>query len=168
MITIVITFWINENKVSFLFVNLIYVSKPRNPLETWWNMFEIHAITCLKTIELCSNMVMFILVSILYKNGVWQLEEWLSSCVHKCILNYFFVVWACKISLKSMLRSYVSKFKLSIFHFRCNSLYNLNIFQYQIVLCFGVHFIMGSLKFFQTFYLSILSCLIMLCYHARF
>jgi hypothetical protein len=28
---------------------------------------------------------------------------------------YFFVVWVSKISLKSMLQSYVSKFKLSIF-----------------------------------------------------
>jgi hypothetical protein len=74
---------------------------------------------------------------------------------------YFFVVWVCKISLKSMLQSYVSKFKLFIFHFRCNSLYNLNMFQYHIVLCFRVHFIMGSLTIFQMFYLSILSCL---CY----
>ncbi len=81
---------------------------------------------------------------------------------------YFFVVWVCKISLKSMLQSYVSKFKLFIFHFRCNSLYNLNMFRYQIVLCFRVHFIMGSLTIFQMFYLSILSCLTMLCYHARF
>jgi hypothetical protein len=48
-------------------------------------MFEIHATTCLKTIESCSNMVMFISVSIVYNDGVWQLEEWLSSCVHKRI-----------------------------------------------------------------------------------
>jgi len=81
---------------------------------------------------------------------------------------YFFVVWVCKISFKSMLQSYVSKFKLSIFHLKCNSLYNQNMFQYQIVLCFKVHFIMGSLTIFQTFYLLIFSYLIMLCYHARF
>jgi hypothetical protein len=33
-VTIVTTFGTNENKVNFLFVNLIYVSKPKNPLET--------------------------------------------------------------------------------------------------------------------------------------
>ncbi len=39
-VTIDATFGINENKVSFLFANSIHVSKPRNPLETWRNMFE--------------------------------------------------------------------------------------------------------------------------------
>jgi len=71
VVTIITTFGTNENKISFLFVNLIYVSKLKNSLETWWNMFEIHATTCLKTIELCSNMVMFIPVSIVYNDGVW-------------------------------------------------------------------------------------------------
>jgi hypothetical protein len=52
---------------------------------------------------------------------------------------YFFIVWVCKISLKSMFQSYVSKFKLSIFHFRCNSLYNLNNF--NIKLCYVSEFI---------------------------
>ncbi len=70
-VTINTTFGTNENKVSSFFVNLIYVSKPRNPFETWWNMFEIYATTCFKTIESCSNMVMFILVSIVHNDGVW-------------------------------------------------------------------------------------------------
>ncbi len=34
VVTIITTFGTNENKVSFCFVNLIYVSKPRNPFET--------------------------------------------------------------------------------------------------------------------------------------
>jgi hypothetical protein len=33
-VTINTTFGTNENKVSSFFVNLIYVSKPRNPFET--------------------------------------------------------------------------------------------------------------------------------------
>jgi hypothetical protein len=33
-VTIDATFGTNENEVSFLFVNLIRVSKPKNPLET--------------------------------------------------------------------------------------------------------------------------------------
>jgi hypothetical protein len=34
VVTIDATFGTNENEVSFLFVNLIHVSKPKNPLET--------------------------------------------------------------------------------------------------------------------------------------
>jgi hypothetical protein len=61
-VTINATFGTNENKVSFLFVYLLHVSKPKNPLE--------HDETCLKTIKTCSNMVMFILVSIVYNDDV--------------------------------------------------------------------------------------------------
>jgi len=50
-------------------------------------MFEIHATTCLKIIESYSNMVMFIPISIVYNDGVWQLEKRLSNCVHKHILK---------------------------------------------------------------------------------
>jgi hypothetical protein len=50
-------------------------------------MFEIHATTCLKIIESYSNMVMFIPISIVYNDGVGQLEKWLSNCVHKHILK---------------------------------------------------------------------------------
>jgi hypothetical protein len=42
--------------------------------ETWW-----------KNVETCWNMVMFILVSIVYHDGVWQLEKRLSCCVHSHI-----------------------------------------------------------------------------------
>jgi len=59
VVTIDLTFGTNENKVTFLFVNLVHVSKPKNPLER-----------CLKTIETCSNMVMFILVFIVYNDDV--------------------------------------------------------------------------------------------------
>jgi hypothetical protein len=34
VVTIITTFGTNENKISFLFVNLIYVSKLRNSFET--------------------------------------------------------------------------------------------------------------------------------------
>jgi hypothetical protein len=34
VVTIDATFGTNENKVSFLFVYLLHVSKPKNPLET--------------------------------------------------------------------------------------------------------------------------------------
>jgi hypothetical protein len=34
VVTINITFGTNENKVSIFFVNLVHVSKPRNPFET--------------------------------------------------------------------------------------------------------------------------------------
>ncbi len=40
-----------------------------------------HDETCLKIVETCSNMVMFILVSIVYNDDVWWLEEWLSTYV---------------------------------------------------------------------------------------
>jgi hypothetical protein len=33
VVTIDVTFGTNENKVSFLFANLVHVSKPKNPLE---------------------------------------------------------------------------------------------------------------------------------------
>jgi hypothetical protein len=39
----------------------------------------------LKTIESYSNMVMFIPISIVHNDGVWQLEERLSNYVHKHI-----------------------------------------------------------------------------------
>ncbi len=35
----------------------------------------------MKHVETCSNMVMFILVSIVYNDHVWWLEKWLSSYV---------------------------------------------------------------------------------------
>jgi hypothetical protein len=66
-----------------------------------------------------------------------------------------------------MIQSYVSQFKFSIFHFRSNWFNNLNMFQYQIVLCIKVHFIMGSLTIFQMLYFSNFLCLTMLCYYVR-
>ncbi len=76
---------------------------------------------------------------------------------------YFFIVWVCKISLKSMFRSYVSKFKLSIFHFRCNSLYNLNNSISNCVM-FRSSFHYGFLKFFSNilFFNSFMSNYVML------
>jgi hypothetical protein len=40
-----------------------------------------HDETWLKIVETCSNKVMFILVSIVYNDDVWWLEEWLSTYV---------------------------------------------------------------------------------------
>jgi hypothetical protein len=40
-----------------------------------------HAATCLKIVETCSNMVMFILVSIVYNDDVWWLKEWLFNYI---------------------------------------------------------------------------------------
>jgi hypothetical protein len=40
-----------------------------------------HDETCFKIVETCSNMVMFKLVSIVYNDDVWWLEEWLSTYV---------------------------------------------------------------------------------------
>jgi hypothetical protein len=80
VVKINVTFGTNENKVSFVFVYLVRVSKPENPmkhdeicLKTCCNMFEI--------VETCSNMVMFILVFIVYNDDVWWLKEWMFNYV---------------------------------------------------------------------------------------
>ncbi len=65
-ITIDATFGTNENKVNFLIVT--YIAKPRKPLkhnETW----------------------LLYVISIVHIDGVWRMEELLSSCVHNHILE---------------------------------------------------------------------------------
>ncbi len=81
-----------------------------------------------------------------WKSNAFILDDVDAKSIAKVAIEmlYLSIVWVCTISLKSMFQSYVSKFKFFVFYFRCNSFYNLNMFQYQIMLCFEVHFIMGS------------------------
>ncbi len=86
VIAINVTFVTNENNVNIFYVSLLHASKSREHFETWWNTM----LKCWNTIENCwnvLNMVMFIPISIIYNDSVWQLKEQLSNCVHNHILD---------------------------------------------------------------------------------